>query len=93
MTEPELLKILTERGAIFAPPMGRGKINLINMNLQKIRAATLPSEFIKFYQICGGIKLSNGYIFGPKENAIIANESGLPVLCINERNDLYVLCT
>ena len=33
------------------------------------------------------------YIFGPKENAIIANDSGLPVLCINERDDLYVLCT
>lgn len=33
------------------------------------------------------------YIFGPKENAIIANEQGLPVLCINERDDLYVLCT
>ena len=33
------------------------------------------------------------YIFGPKENAIIANEEGLPVLCINERDDLYVLCT
>lgn len=33
------------------------------------------------------------YIFGPKENAIIANEAELPVLCINERDDLYVLCT
>ena len=33
------------------------------------------------------------YIFGPKENAIIANDAGLPVLCINERDDLYVLCT
>lgn len=33
------------------------------------------------------------YIFGPKENAIIANAAELPVLCINERDDLYVLCT
>ena len=33
------------------------------------------------------------YLFGPKENAIIANESELPVLCINERDDIYVLCT
>ena len=33
------------------------------------------------------------YIFGPKENALIANDEGLPVLCINERDDLYVLCT
>ncbi len=33
------------------------------------------------------------YIFGPKENAVIANDFELPVLCINERDDLYVLCT
>lgn len=33
------------------------------------------------------------YIFGPRENATIANEAELPVLCINERDDLYVLCT
>lgn len=33
------------------------------------------------------------YIFGPKENALIANDFDLPVLCINERDDLYVLCT
>lgn len=32
-------------------------------------------------------------LFGPKENALIANDEGLPVLCINEREDLYVLCT
>lgn len=33
------------------------------------------------------------YLFGPKEFAVIGNEEGLPVLCINERDDLYVLCT
>ena len=33
------------------------------------------------------------YIFGPVENDLIANDEGLPVLCINEREDLYVLCT
>lgn len=33
------------------------------------------------------------YIFGPRENDLIANDDGLPVLCINEREDLYVLCT
>lgn len=31
--------------------------------------------------------------FGPKEDAMIANEQEIPVLCINERDDLYVLCT
>lgn len=33
------------------------------------------------------------YLFGPKELAVLGNEDGLPVLCINERDDLYVLCT
>jgi hypothetical protein len=33
------------------------------------------------------------WIFGVKERSVIANEQGLPVLCINERDDLYVLCT
>ena len=32
-------------------------------------------------------------LFGPKESAIIGNEAGFPVLCVNEREDLYVLCT
>ena len=33
------------------------------------------------------------YLFGPKEFAMLGNDEGLPVLCINERDDLYVLCT
>lgn len=33
------------------------------------------------------------FIIGPKENAVIGNEAGFPVLCVNERDDLYVLCT
>ena len=33
------------------------------------------------------------FLFGPKEYALIGNEEGFPVLCINEREDLYVLCT
>lgn len=32
-------------------------------------------------------------LFGPKEYALIGNKEGFPVLCINEREDLYVLCT
>jgi hypothetical protein len=32
-------------------------------------------------------------IFGEKERLVIGNKKGLPVLCINEREDLYVLCT
>jgi len=32
-------------------------------------------------------------IFGPKEFSLIGNKDNFPVLCINEREDLYVLCT
>ena len=32
------------------------------------------------------------FIFGPKESQIIGNTDHFPVLCINERDDLYVLC-
>lgn len=32
-------------------------------------------------------------IIGTKEKQIIANKEEIPVLCINERDDLYVLCT
>lgn len=33
------------------------------------------------------------YIFGTQELKIIANDSDLPVMLINRRDDLYVLCT
>jgi hypothetical protein len=32
-------------------------------------------------------------LFGAKESTVIGNEAGFPVLCVNERDDLYVLCT
>lgn len=32
-------------------------------------------------------------IFGPPELKVIANPQQLPVMCINQRDDLYVLCT
>jgi hypothetical protein len=31
-------------------------------------------------------------LFGPKETQIIGNSEGFPILCLNEREDLYVLC-
>lgn len=63
----QLLESLKKHGAVFAPGISAGQITVLNMNLQKIRAAILPAEFIKFYQVCGGIKLGSGYIFGPNE--------------------------
>ena len=32
-------------------------------------------------------------LFGTREKHLIANKFGIPVLCLNERDDLYVLCT
>ncbi|MCQ2263769.1 MAG: hypothetical protein MJZ70_05745 [Bacteroidales bacterium] len=32
-------------------------------------------------------------LFGTRERSFIANAESLPVLCINERDDLFVLCT
>lgn len=31
-------------------------------------------------------------LFGSKESKIIGNSEGIPVLCLNERDDLFVLC-
>ena len=67
MTQQEFIETLKSRGAVFAPPTPVGKTNIINVNLQKIRAATLPNFILELYKICGGIKLGNGYIFGPAE--------------------------
>ncbi|MBO4700843.1 MAG: hypothetical protein J5620_03805 [Alphaproteobacteria bacterium] len=65
MTQQEFLDVLKPRGTAFAPPSPIGNINIINVNLQKIRAAILPNFIIELYKVCGGIKLGNGYIFGP----------------------------
>ena len=32
-------------------------------------------------------------LFGTREKHLIANRFGIPILCLNERDDLYVLCT
>ena len=33
------------------------------------------------------------YILGPAELKIISNKEDIPVMCLNQRDDLYVLCT
>lgn len=67
ITQQEFIEKLKSRDAVFAPIQPVGKINITNVNLQKIRAAVLPNFLIEIYKICGGIKLGNGYIFGPAE--------------------------
>lgn len=63
----EFLDTLKQRGAFMAPPAHVGTINITNINLQKIHAAMLPKFMTDLYQTCGGIKLGNGYLFGPAE--------------------------
>ena len=65
MTQQEFLTEIKSRGAMFAQASPIGKINIINMNLQRIRAAVLPKFLTDLYKVCGGIKMGNGYIFGP----------------------------
>lgn len=68
MTLQELISVLKNRGASFAPACSIGQINLVNINLQRIHAATLSTPMANLYQTCGGIWMGSGYIFGPQEN-------------------------
>ena len=67
ITQQEFIETLKSRDATFAAPIPIGNINVVNTNLQRIRAAVLPKFLIELYKVCGGIKLGNGYIFGPVE--------------------------
>ncbi|MBO4480059.1 MAG: hypothetical protein J5742_00340 [Alphaproteobacteria bacterium] len=69
MTEQDFLTKIKERNVTCALAATPGQINLVNLNLQKIRAAMLPSYMISIYQKYGGMKLGSGYIFGPTEFA------------------------
>jgi hypothetical protein len=83
MTQQELFKILSERGAFLAPPAPTGQINLVNINLQNLRIATLPVFMLNIYKQCGGMNLGSGYIFGPSEFKI-GNKHPVPnILEIN----------
>jgi hypothetical protein len=53
---------------------------------KKINASLTVIMMTRYYSLID-------YLLGPKEYAVIGNDEGLPVLCINERDDLYVLCT
>lgn len=52
---------------------------------QKVNASLTVIMMTKYYSLFD-------FLFGPKEFSVIGNDEGLPVLCINEREDLYVLC-
>lgn len=67
MTEQEFINKLNDCNVIFAPAAIAGTISLINLNLQKIRAAMIPTYMTNLYQKYGGMRLGAGYIFGPNE--------------------------
>ena len=56
------------------------------MYAKKINASLTVIMMTRYYSLID-------CLFGTKEYAVIGNDEGLPVLCINERDDLYVLCT
>ena len=67
MTQQEFLDLINKHDAFIAPPHDTDKVGIINMNLQKIHAAVIPTFLHNLYQVCGGIRLGRGYIFGPTE--------------------------
>lgn len=104
MTQNEFLNTLNSHNAFFAAPAAIGQISITNVNLQKIHAATLPKFISDLYQTCGGIKLGNGYIFGPNEfgrpgshpipnifqiNNELTNLAKLHAKTVFGRNDLF----
>lgn len=58
----------------------------IIQNAQQYNPSVLVIMTTKYYSLID-------LLFGPKEQRLIANNQNIPVLCINERDDLYVLCT
>jgi len=104
MTTDEILQTLSERGAFIAPPCDGGKINLINLNLQRLQVAVLPAFMIELYKKCGGLNLGSGYVFGPDEfqignkhpvpgifeiNQELTNIAALRGKTVFGRNDLF----
>ncbi len=70
----------------FVEDLG-GDVDVFSLSFApKVDASLVLIMTTKFYTIFD-------YILGPPELKIIANESDLPVMLLNRRDDLYVLCT
>lgn len=63
-----------------------------NIDLQSIDYAMLANATLTVITMTKYFTLGD-LLLGPKEKKIIGNVQGFPVLCINQRDDLYVLCT
>ncbi len=53
---------------------------------RKNQCSPLVIMMTSFYSI-------TDFLFGTRESKIIGKKHGVPILCINQRDDLYVLCT
>ena len=84
MTQAEFFQEIQKYDSLITPASPVGKITIININLQKIRAAMLPEFMINLYKECNCIKLGTGYIFGVSE---FSRNNKHPVPNIFEVND------
>ena len=67
MTLMEFLSLIKSRGATVFPAKQTSNINVVNTNLQNMRAAMLQPFIIELYNTCSGITLGSACIFGLSE--------------------------
>lgn len=84
MTCSEFLSSIRSRGGVLLPAASVADITLTNTSLQQRRRAMLPKFLTELYQVCGGINLGSGYIFGPNE---MIRDSRYPIPSILQIND------
>ena len=84
MTCSEFLSTIRSRGGVLLPAASVADITLTNTSLQQRRRAMLPKFLTELYQVCGGINLGSGYIFGPNE---MIRDSRYPIPSILQTND------
>lgn len=84
MTCSEFLSSIRSRGGVLLPAASIADITLTNTSLQQRRRAMLPKFLTELYQVCGGINLGSGYIFGPNE---MIRDSRYPIPSILQTND------
>ena len=84
MTCSEFLSTIRSRGGVLLPAASIADITLTNTSLQQRRRAMLPKFLTELYQVCGGINLGSGYIFGPNE---MIRDSRYPIPSILQIND------
>ena len=67
MTTSEFLSLMQNKGASIIAPDDEKFVTMANANLQKIKAAMLPTFLTDLYKKSFGITLGSAYIFGPNE--------------------------